>query len=409
MSWLDEMGDERTNTDESGDSFSQLLQPIPGELRDDPPTDPDAWAKRFGYKILKQTGAPTPLGEPHKKRQKPFYKRKFFGRFLSPGEALGSGSYGVVYALEKMNPTEQATVVKVIDLSPWKPDYGPKEIYVADFAKEIQNEINLMILLTKNNAPNVLHLLDEEKITDNRYVLLLPRYNMDLVTCMNRRKFKHPQPEGSCALEKSLILNLMDQIFTGLQAMHEASIVHTDLKPANILVRIDGPDSIHLAIADFGMSRFIPQVGKGPMLVDHEICTICYRAPELTIEEIEYSDGKIFTKMVDIWSAGCIMAEMILGQVLYNEFHFPEYSAALKFMQENPAPTTKLEEEMASEVPRTTIYKKHLDVLHRLQKDHVVGLASLLFRGILNPDMEKRPSAARARRELVNAVATKTE
>jgi len=99
-------------------------------------------------------------------------------------------------------------------------------------------------------------------------------------------------------------LNYLQQILNGLLACHSNRIIHRDLKPQNILIDNQG----NLKIADFGLARgfTIPF----PELT-HEVVTLWYRAPEILLGQFSY------TPSVDIWSVGCIYAEMLMGKPLF--------------------------------------------------------------------------------------------
>mmetsp|Transcript_4793 Transcript_4793/g.5780 ORF Transcript_4793/g.5780 Transcript_4793/m.5780 type:complete len:396 (-) Transcript_4793:48-1235(-) len=91
----------------------------------------------------------------------------------------------------------------------------------------------------------------------------------------------------------------LHQILRGLHYIHSANVIHRDLKPGNILVN----SNCDLALCDFGLSRGL--AGD----VDHEmteyVVTRWYRSPELLCETNTYG------KSVDIWSVGCIFAELL--------------------------------------------------------------------------------------------------
>jgi serine/threonine protein kinase len=102
------------------------------------------------------------------------------------------------------------------------------------------------------------------------------------------------------------------QILRGLKYIHSAGIIHRDLKPKNLLVN----KSCDLRICDFGMARLENSVGdKGASFADQQmteyVCTRWYRAPELLCCWTAY------TTKVDIWSCGCILAEMLSRQCLF--------------------------------------------------------------------------------------------
>lgn len=83
---------------------------------------------------------------------------------------------------------------------------------------------------------------------------------------------------------------------------HSYGVIHRDLKPANLLVT----KNCDLVISDFGLARQVPETA-GPM-TEH-VVTRWYRAPELMLS----ADGH-YTQSVDVWSVGCIFAEL-LGRV----------------------------------------------------------------------------------------------
>ena len=96
----------------------------------------------------------------------------------------------------------------------------------------------------------------------------------------------------------------MFQILTGLAEIHNNGILHRDLAPSNILINKKGV----IKIADFGLSRFIASPGRE---MTKGVVTKYYRAPEIFFMATYYSFS------LDIWSAGCILAEMLLGQILF--------------------------------------------------------------------------------------------
>ena len=120
-------------------------------------------------------------------------------------------------------------------------------------------------------------------------------------------------------LSEAHVKCLMKQILEGLKAMHSLGVYHRDIKPANILVNQD----CQLRITDFGLARF---VDKGDSIgEDHEIVhqsvtahmteyvvTRWYRAPELLL-----APGVPYSESIDLWSAGCILAEMFHRKPLF--------------------------------------------------------------------------------------------
>lgn len=116
---------------------------------------------------------------------------------------------------------------------------------------------------------------------------------------------------------------LMKQLLEGLKAIHGIGIFHRDIKPSNILV----DRNCHLRIADFGLSRYTEDQNTFGALLSssrHDtlfedrgllsqfLVTKGYRAPELLL-----SPHEPYYTAIDIWSAGCIMAEMVGHKPLF--------------------------------------------------------------------------------------------
>eukprot|EP00794_Sanderia_malayensis_P005932 gene5932-6618_t len=94
---------------------------------------------------------------------------------------------------------------------------------------------------------------------------------------------------------------LIYQILRGLKYVHSAGIIHRDLKPSNIAVNED----CELKILDFGLARMTDDSMTG------YVATRWYRAPEIMLNWMHYN------QTVDIWSVGCIMAELLTSKVLF--------------------------------------------------------------------------------------------
>ncbi len=97
------------------------------------------------------------------------------------------------------------------------------------------------------------------------------------------------------------------QILRGLKYLHSCGILHRDLKPRNLLVN----SNCDLKICDFGLARpVIPSlITLSTQLTDY-IVTRWYRAPEVILSQKQYSGA------VDVWSCGCILAELLQRKVL---------------------------------------------------------------------------------------------
>jgi mitogen-activated protein kinase 6 len=97
------------------------------------------------------------------------------------------------------------------------------------------------------------------------------------------------------------------QILRGLKYIHSAHVLHRDLKPSNLLVN----ENCELKICDFGLARVAEPDKNYPGFLTEYVATRWYRAPEILLSSVEY------TKSVDMWSVGCIFAEMLGRKPLF--------------------------------------------------------------------------------------------
>lgn len=94
----------------------------------------------------------------------------------------------------------------------------------------------------------------------------------------------------------------MHQLLSGLEHCHNRHVLHRDIKGSNLLIDNGGV----LKIADFGLASFYDPNNRQPMT--SRVVTLWYRPPELLLGATDYGVG------VDLWSAGCILAELLAGK-----------------------------------------------------------------------------------------------
>ncbi|CAG9330152.1 unnamed protein product [Blepharisma stoltei] len=195
-------------------------------------------------------------------------------------EKVGEGTYGVVYKARDRN-TGDILALKKIRLE--SEDEGVPSTAI--------REISLLKTL---QHPNVVKLKDVVH-TEQKLYLLFEFVDHDL------KKFMNAQ---SSALPPMSVKNFLYQILSSLAYCHTHRILHRDLKPQNILIDREG----QIRLADFGLARAF---GLPIKTYTHEIVTLWYRAPEVLLGARQYSTP------IDIWSVGCIFAEMAQKRALF--------------------------------------------------------------------------------------------
>ncbi|CEG64360.1 Putative CMGC/CDK/CDC2 protein kinase [Rhizopus microsporus] len=193
---------------------------------------------------------------------------------------IGEGTYGVVFkAMDKK--TKQLVALKKIRLNLMEgvPTTTIREISIL---KELKHK-------------NVVSLLDLEQ-KDTLIYIAFEFFELDL-----RKYMDNVKREG---LSIGHIRSFMHQLLKGLHYCHSHRILHRDLKPQNLLIDKSG----RLTIADLGLSRAF---GVPMRTYTHQVITLWYRAPEILLGSPHYSTA------VDMWSVGCIFAEMLTMQPLF--------------------------------------------------------------------------------------------
>ncbi|OQD74459.1 hypothetical protein PENANT_c174G08097 [Penicillium antarcticum] len=230
-------------------------------------------------------------------------------------------------------------------------------------AKHMFREIKLLIELKHENIINMQDIF----VSPSEQIYLVTELMVtDLHTLLKTRK-----------VDGQFTQLFVYQIMRGLKYIHSAGIIHRDLKPSNILIN----ENCDLKICDFGLARTQDSRMTG------YVSTRYYRAPEIMLT------WKRYNEKVDIWSAGCIFAEMIIGRPLFpGKNHIDQYCVITELLG---SPSEDIIANVSSENTLKFIHslpkqaKKPLKKLIPTKNEDAVSL----LEGMLQIDVEKRCSA----------------
>jgi cell division cycle 2-like protein len=201
---------------------------------------------------------------------------------------IDEGTFGVVYrAREKL--TGDIVALKRIKLDRDR----------AEFPITSLREINILMSISHPNVVTLKEIVTEKN--DDSVYMVMEYMDHDLKMLMRSMPQPFRQADVKC---------LLKQLLEGVAAMHELWILHRDLKTSNLLLNNKGI----LKICDFGLAR---KYGSPIGRYSKNVVTLYYRAPELLLGSDTY------TTAIDVWSVGCIFAELLTKDPLFpgdNEF-----------------------------------------------------------------------------------------
>lgn len=195
-------------------------------------------------------------------------------------DKIGQGTYSNVYKAKDML-TGKIVALKKVRFDNLEPES------VKFMAREI-------LVLRRLDHPNVVKLegLVTSRMSCSLY-LVFQYMDHDLAGLASSPLVNFSQPEVKC---------LMRQLLSGMEHCHSRGVLHRDIKGSNLLIDDGGV----LKIADFGLATIFDPNHKRPMT--SRVVTLWYRAPELLLGATDYGVG------IDLWSAGCILAELLAGR-----------------------------------------------------------------------------------------------
>ncbi|CAJ1076265.1 cyclin-dependent kinase 6 [Xyrichtys novacula] len=205
---------------------------------------------------------------------------------------VGRGTYGTVYKAREVDGKERLLAVKKINIHAHTAGEGIPAFMI--------REVALLRKMNYFDHPNIVKLLEASAVTDGRNLnltLILEYIDQDLSTYLDK--------VPASGLSRDCIKDMTQQLLQGLDYLHSNMVLHRDLKPDNILVNSRG----EVKIADFGLARIYTfNIALTPCVV-----TLWYRAPEVLL-------NSVYMSSVDMWSAGCIFAELFLLRPLFKGF-----------------------------------------------------------------------------------------
>ncbi|KAL4384260.1 hypothetical protein GQ457_15G001170 [Hibiscus cannabinus] len=203
-------------------------------------------------------------------------------------EVIGKGSYGVVASAIDTHTGEKVAIKKINDVFE----------HVSD-ATRILREVKLLRLLRHPDVVQIKHIMLPPSRREFRDIyVIFELMESDLHQVIRANDDLTPEHHQF----------FLYQLLRSLKYIHAANVFHRDLKPKNILANAD----CKLKICDFGLARVSFNDAPSAIFWTDYVATRWYRAPELC--------GSFFSKYtpaIDIWSIGCIFAEMLIGKPLF--------------------------------------------------------------------------------------------
>ncbi|KAL4950854.1 kinase-like domain-containing protein [Aspergillus filifer] len=196
-------------------------------------------------------------------------------------EKLGEGTYATVFKGRNRQTGELVALKEIhLDSEEGTPSTAIREI---SLMKELKHESIVSLY-------DVIH-------TENKLMLVFEYMDKDLKKYMDTRGDRGQ-------LDQATIKSFMHQLLNGIAFCHDNRVLHRDLKPQNLLINKKG----QLKLGDFGLARAF---GIPVNTFSNEVVTLWYRAPDVLLGSRTYNTS------IDIWSAGCIMAELYTGRPLF--------------------------------------------------------------------------------------------
>jgi mitogen-activated protein kinase 1/3 len=205
---------------------------------------------------------------------------------------IGEGAYGmVVSAKDGNNPDGPRVAIKKI--SPFE-----HQTYCQRTLREIK-------ILTRFKHENIINIQDITRSEDINQMK-----DVYIVQCLMETDLHKLLKTQQISNEH--VCYFLYQILRGLKYIHSANVLHRDLKPSNLLLNTN----CDLKICDFGLARIADPDHDHTGFLTEYVATRWYRAPEIML------NSKGYNKSIDVWSVGCILAEMLNNKPLFPGKHY---------------------------------------------------------------------------------------
>lgn len=237
-------------------------------------------------------------------------------------------------------------------------------------------ELNILATVKHQNVISLIKLLPP--IDGGLMIgMMMPKENINLNDLLQYRR-----------LSFNAKMDFLLQIAHGIQYLHENHIIHMDLKPDNIMVRID-PDSGYetIKIIDFSSAEYL---FTNKLHCEYVRCTATHRAPEGFKEHANLNGYHHLDFKFDVWSFGIIVYEFFYGSPLYLHESVPKYES------ENNNYVTDFDDQM---------YDYIMSTKFRLSINQVVPI--FILKKCLNYDPDSRPTMKEVIYQMKNCLACK--
>ncbi|XP_022738163.1 protein IMPAIRED IN BABA-INDUCED STERILITY 1-like [Durio zibethinus] len=275
-------------------------------------------------------------------------------------EKIGQGTYSTVFRARDLE-SGKIVALKKVRFDNFEPES------VRFMAREI-------LILRRLDHPNIIKL---EGIITSRMscsiYLVFEYMEHDITGLLSCPDIKFSEAQIKCYLK---------QLLSGLDHCHSRGIMHRDIKGSNLLVNNEGI----LKMADFGLANFYGSVHRQPLT--SRVVTLWYRPPELLLGSTDY------TAAVDLWSVGCVFAELLLGKpILQGRTEVEQLHKIFKLCGSPPDDYWK-----KSRLPHATLFKPQqpYDCCLRETFKDLPATAVNLIETLLSVEPYKRGTASSA-------------